>query len=259
MAQSQGLLGSRLVKCVLQPHGRERFYQHIKVFVRWHGELPPRQVARIGGGGGGGGELEGGGGEGGDDGGSGSDGGRGGSGGRGCGFLYLGSHCHTPAAWGWALKPRIRDFGARGEPRRDCLKISNYELGVLFVQPPPPPAPPHAGARRAVSGVPGGVPRPALAMCPLPFQVLEPFGPFDLPATTALLKQVRRVTVLGRGGWPFNMTVKGRWPFSACIRLSYVHACRHNLPQAWPHGVPLRRVRRRRLCGGRLTHPYPSF
>ena len=49
------------------------------------------------------------------------------------GWLYCGSHNFSPAAWG---RPAWK-VGDSGNVLGSSLQISNYEIGIVFVEPPP--------------------------------------------------------------------------------------------------------------------------
>ena len=51
---------------------------------------------------------------------------------EGCGWLYMGSHNFSPAAWGKPLRSDQVSTGANTQH----LWIANYELGVLRIEPP---------------------------------------------------------------------------------------------------------------------------
>ena len=59
----------------------------------------------------------------------------------GCGWIYIGSHNFSPAAWGMPLRCESAEANARD--RGQQLWTANYELGVLRIEPPKPKSHPN--------------------------------------------------------------------------------------------------------------------
>ncbi|MQL79959.1 hypothetical protein Taro_012382 [Colocasia esculenta] len=98
------------------------------------------------------------------------------------GWVYCGSHNFSPAAWGHLMQHPFdasKSFPAVNSSLGQRLHICNYELGVLFIVPPP-------GTCKNIDGL-----KSSLDVIDLPFVMPAPkYQHSDRPATTQAMREV---------------------------------------------------------------------